>query len=281
MHSTAPVPGTDPLSAQRRAVGSSFYMAMRILKRDQRRALFEIYSFCRAVDDIADAPGPAPPRLAALTRWRNAIEDLYAGRPAPTLHGLAAAVRAFDLQRPDFLAVLDGMAMDIGAQIVAPDTQTLDLYCDRVASAVGRLCVQVFGLERNAGIALAYHLGRALQLTNILRDLDEDAVLGRLYVPREDLLAAGIEDTTPAALNDARVGHACDRIAERAGSHFRTAEAIMRRCPRRCVRAPRIMAAAYKSLLAKLNKRGFAPPRRPVRLGRPRLVFILLHHALF
>ena len=113
---------------------------------------------------------------------------------------MAQAVRTFDLQREDFIAVIDGMEMDVIADIRAPDRATLDLYCDRVACAVGRLSVRVFGMEREAGLALAHHLGRALQLTNILRDLDEDASLGRLYLPREALQAAGIEATDPAAV---------------------------------------------------------------------------------
>ncbi len=107
-------------------------------------------------------------------------------------------MRDFGLRREDFLAVIDGMEMDVVDDIRAPDFATLDLYCDRVASAVGRLSVRVFGMEEQDGIALAHHLGRALQLTNILRDLDEDAAIGRLYLPREALREAGITATDPA-----------------------------------------------------------------------------------
>ena len=145
---------------------------MRILPREQRQAMFEIYAFCRAVDDIADDPGPREGRLAALETWRSDIAALYAGAAPARLVGLARAVRDFDLQREDFLAIIDGMEMDVRADIRAPDHATLDLYCDRVACAVGRLSVRVFGMPREAGLALAHHLGRALQLTNILRDLD-------------------------------------------------------------------------------------------------------------
>ena len=136
----------------------------------------EIYAFCRAVDDIADEPGPHEVRIEQMQRWRNDIEAIYSGSPAPHTRGLARAARTFDLAREDFLAVIDGMEMDVVSTIRAPDLATLDLYCDRVASAVGRLSVRVFQMEKQAGLALAYHLGRALQLTNILRDLDEDAV---------------------------------------------------------------------------------------------------------
>src|ERR1700749_661585 len=99
-------------SAATRASGSSFYRGMRILPRAQREAMFEIYSFCRAVDDIADDPGPREPRRAAIEAWRADIDALYAGKPPPRLSGLAPAVRTFHLQREDFLAVIDGMEMD-------------------------------------------------------------------------------------------------------------------------------------------------------------------------
>jgi len=145
------------------ASGSSFYAAMRILPRDQREAMFQIYSFCRQVDDIADSDGPRPERLAALQQWRDDIDALYQGHPPSRLQDYAASVKRFGLKREDFLAIVDGMEMDVPQDIRAPDLATLDLYCDRVASAVGRLSVRVFGLPEGDGISLAHHLGRALQ----------------------------------------------------------------------------------------------------------------------
>ena len=183
---------TSDMAAAARASGSSFYNAMRILPRAQREAMFEIYSFCRQVDDIADSSGPRGERREQLERWRADIDGLYVNKLSPRTLGLAVAVREFRLRREDFHAVIDGMAMDVTGDIRAPDWAILDLYCDRVASAVGRLSTKIFGIEDGPGTALAHHLGRALQLTNILRDLDEDAALGRLYLPREALLAAGI-----------------------------------------------------------------------------------------
>ncbi len=266
-----------PTQAAERASGSSFYTGMRILPRAQREAMFEIYSFCRAVDDIADDPGPRDVRRAELAQWRADIDALYAGAPPPHLAGLAQAVREFDLKREDFIAVIDGMEMDVIADIRAPDLATLDLYCDRVACAVGRLSVRVFGMEREAGLALAHHLGRALQLTNILRDLDEDAAMGRLYLPREALQAAGITAMEPAdVLAQPALGKACAVLVELARGHFREATAIMAKSPRRVVRAARIMGAAYRVILDRLIARGFAPPRAPIRLPRARLIFIVL-----
>jgi phytoene synthase len=165
------------------------------------------------------------------------------------------------------------------SDIRAPDMATLDLYCDRVACAVGRLSVRVFGLDRDAGLALAHHLGRALQLTNILRDLDEDAALGRLYLPREALRDAGIISTDPATvLANPMLGEACKTIVALAKVAFEQAGAIMAQCPRRAVRAPRIMAEAYRLILGQLIGRGFAPPRPPVHLPRAKILLIVLRN---
>jgi squalene synthase HpnD len=268
--------------AARRASGSSFYTAMRILPRERRDAIYEIYSFCRAVDDVADDGGPRDQRLEQLAEWRADVDALFAGTAPERLHGLAGPIRTFALKREDFLAVIDGMQMDVLSDIRAPDWATLDLYCDRVASAVGRLCVRVFGMEATPGIALAHHLGRALQLTNILRDLDEDAAIGRLYLPREALSAAGIAATDPAqAVASPSLGQACAVVVARAREHFRQADAVMRDCPRWSVRTPRVMAQAYQSILDRLVARGWSAPRHPIRLARTRLVWILLRHAIF
>jgi presqualene diphosphate synthase len=272
--------GTSSTAAAERASGSSFYNAMRILPRAQREAMFEIYSFCRQVDDIADSGGPRAERRQELARWRADIDGLYAGKPVSGTQGLVAPLREFGLRREDFHAVIDGMEMDVVGDIRAPDEQTLDIYCDRVASAVGRLSVRIFGMEEHEGIALAHHLGRALQLTNILRDLDEDASFGRLYLPAEVLREAGIASNDPkTALESPALGAACERIVTRARGHFAQADKIMARSARRSVRAPRIMSEAYRLILDTLVARGWTPPRRPIHLPRSRLLWIILRHA--
>jgi phytoene synthase len=263
------------------ASGSSFYAAMRILPRAQREAMFQIYSFCRQVDDIADSDGPRETRLAEIDQWRRDIDALYAGHPPARVKDYAASVQQFGLKREDFMAIIDGMEMDIPADIRAPDGITLDLYCDRVASAVGRLSVRVFGLPENDGILLAHHLGRALQLTNILRDIDEDAGIGRLYLPREALDAAGISSSDPKVVAaDSNIPRACAPLIARARDHFAKSDEIMARNSRRAVRAPRIMSKYYHTILDKLVARGFAPPRHPVKLSKAAKMSILLRYAV-
>ncbi len=272
----------EPNAAQR-AGKSSFYAGMRILPKAQREAMYEIYSFCRAVDDIADDDGPRPERAAQLKAWRADIDALYAGAPPPAnLEALARAIKAFNLQREDFHAVIDGMEMDTAADIQAPDFATLDLYCDRVASAVGRLSVRIFGVPLELGLDLSHHLGRALQLTNILRDIDEDAAINRLYLPLEALQSAGIQTVSPqeVAAHPA-LAKACEPIVAKARRHFEEANAIMARSPRASVKAPRIMGVAYFGILRNLIERGFAPPRERVSVSKARLLGAVLRYGLF
>jgi presqualene diphosphate synthase len=262
---------------------SSFYCAMRILPEKQREGMFAVYSFCREVDDIADDRGPATAaeRLTKLEQRRSDVAAVVAGRAPAHLAALAEATRTYHLKREDFDAVIDGMAMDAERDIRAPDWATLDLYCDRVASAVGRLSVRIFGLTDERGVAIAHHLGRALQLTNILRDIDEDASIGRLYLPREALTAAGVMTDEPlAAVADPKLAGACVEVAARAREHFEKAQSIMASAPRGAVKAPRLMAAAYGSILDRMVKEGFTPPRRRVKTSRLRLLGALLRYGV-
>jgi phytoene synthase len=242
--------------------------------------MFEIYSFCRAVDDIADGDDPRPWRLWRLNAWQHDIGLLYGGEIPDGLEALATAIDRFGLREQDFLDVIDGMRMDAEADIRAPRLETLELYCDRVASAVGRLSVRIFGMDEIAGHSLAHHLGRALQFTNILRDLDEDAAIGRLYLPLEALRSARISGTDPAAIvADPRLPIACKVLAERAREHFARASEIMSRSSRRAVRAPTIMAEVYRQLLEDMIARGWAWPRQRVHVNKSHLIWIALRHA--
>jgi phytoene synthase len=254
---------------------------MRILPQAQRDAMYEIYNFCRCVDDIADSSGLRPQRQAELNAWRAQVSALFQGKVGPLVTGLAQPVRDFGLAEEDFLAVIDGMEMDTVEDIRAPTLATLDLYCDRVASAVGRLSVRVFGLDRESGVQLSHHLGRALQMTNILRDLDEDAEVSRLYLPREWLTEAGISTSDPmSALRSPGLATVCNRLAERAREHFAQANTIMARSPRPAVKAPRIMGEVYRIILDGMVARGWQAPRQRVRVSRVRIAFILLRYAI-
>jgi squalene synthase HpnD len=272
----------DTQAIEQKVSGSSFYAGMRVLPKREREAMYAIYAFCRAVDDIVDEPqGEPAERRAALDAWRADVDSLFAGGPPGRMDFLAADISHYGLAEADFVAVINGMQMDLDRDIRAPDLATLDLYCDRVASAVGRLSVKVFGMDEGPGLALAGALGRALQLTNILRDLDEDAAIGRLYLPREALDEAGIAGDDPAAVvADPRVDHACRAVAKLAHQHYREADAVLARRPAGRLAAPRLMSAVYAGILRKMEAAGWAPPRARAKIGKAALLWIVLSRGL-
>lgn len=276
-------PNSTPAALQAQVSGSSFYAGMRVLPKARREAMYAVYAFCRAVDDIADDEiGDRKERAAQLAAWRADIESLYAGGPPGQAALVAQAVREFALDKADFLAVIDGMATDVERDVRWPTFDELDLYCDRVASAVGRLSVKIFGMDDGVGIDLAYHLGRALQFTNILRDVDEDAGIGRVYLPSEPLVAAGVELLDPiTVVGDPRVDAACRFLAAKAHEHFRAAEAILAQRPQGHLIAPRLMAAVYAPILRRMEAVGWAPPRKRIKTNKPALLFTAVRLWLF
>jgi phytoene synthase len=282
MSAKTQAPAKTNTAAAPPAAGSSFYAAMRLLPKAEREGMFAVYEFCRKVDDIADEPGPSPEeRRAQLDVWRRGLETLYAGGATPATRHLAAPISRFGLAKADFLAVIDGMEMDIGPPIRGPDFATLDLYCDRVASAVGRLSVRIFGMEPEPGEKLAHHLGRALQFTNILRDLDEDAAAGRLYLPAEALEAAGIAAREPAeVIADPNIDKACRWLATKAQDEYRAAQKIISSGPTGRLRAPRLMIGVYAWILKGMLREGWRPPRRRISLGKGRLAWVVLTRGL-
>jgi presqualene diphosphate synthase len=269
-------------AVRRKASGSSFYSAMRMMPKSGREAMFAIYAFCRAVDDIADdGEGAREERIVELEEWREDLRSLYIGGRPGRAAFLQEVIERYRLRLEDFFAVIDGMQMDLDGDIVAPALEVLDLYCDRVASAVGRLSIKVFGMDESSGFALADHLGKALQLTNILRDLDEDAEIGRLYLPREYLDDAGIGPVDPrTVLGNAAVDKTCRRVAALAHTHYEAAHRIVAGRPKGDLRPARLMGAVYLEILKRMEVEGWAPPRRRVKLAKPKLLLLALRHGL-
>lgn len=259
-----------------RASGTSFYRGMKVLPPDRRAAMYAIYAFCRLVDDIADEPAEADQKAAALNGWRARITDIYRGVAEDAVSRvLMASVHRFGLREADFAAIIDGMQMDAERVIVAPSVGDLDLYCDRVAAAVGRLSVCAFGDASDDAQAVAWALGRALQYTNILRDLAEDAARGRLYLPREWLIDAGVPCDPSGAMSSPRLAEVCERMAQGANMYFLQATAMMKLCDRRAMRPARLMAAGYRAVLDGLIRRGWQRLDQRPRVSRLRQLRIL------
>ena len=264
------------------AAGTSFYWAMRLLPKHRRNGMYAVYAFCREVDDIADSERPVAYKIAALAAWREEIDALYTGNPRHLIaHALSEPTVRYRLRPRDFLAIIDGMEMDAREDIRAPDLATLDLYCARVASAVGLLSVHVFGDSSDAAHAVAESLGRALQLTNILRDLDEDAGRGRLYLPREILDRHGIRGTDPTAvIRHPALPAVCREVAAIAEQHFLSSVSVMENCSRRAMRPAAVMAAIYHATLSALLRSGWRDPATRVSVSKPLKLWLVLRHGL-
>jgi squalene synthase HpnD len=271
----------DEIESLVREAGTSFYRGMRVLPPDRRHAMYAIYAFCRIVDDIADEDGELPDKMHGLAEWRARVEGLYRGvTDGPVTRVLASAVRRFGLREEDFAAVIDGMRMDAETVIVAPDLATLDLYCDRVAAAVGRLSVRTFGDSSDDADKVAWSLGRALQLTNILRDIKEDADRGRLYLPAEYLDQAGVPRDPAAALVSPRLPVVCTRLAADARRHFDAARGHMAKCDQKAMKPARLMGETYAAILICLERSGWRDPAVRISLPVWRKVWLLLRYGL-
>jgi squalene synthase HpnD len=281
-------PGLDLDAAQAHvqavvtASGSSFYWSMRLLPRAKRDAMYAIYAFCREVDDVADGDASPAAKLTELRGWRGEIAALFAGRPSwPTTRALAWPVSRFDLPRVEFDAMLDGMEMDAGERMRAPRLAELERYCRCVAGAVGLLSLRVFGARGRRLDLGALALGEALQLTNILRDLTEDAARGRLYLPRELLDHHGIASHDPErVLGHPALPEVCGALAGHARRRFEDAERLLASGDRRQLRPALVMMQVYWRTLERLMARGWERLDQPVRLARPERLWLALRYGL-
>ncbi|MDI2091046.1 presqualene diphosphate synthase HpnD [Commensalibacter oyaizuii] len=256
---------------------TSFAAGMQVLSPERRYGMYALYSFCRIVDDIADEEGDIQTKHRLLGEWREKIADLYAGKAQSSVENvLLASIGRFDLKQSDFIAIIDGMEMDVDHPIIAPDEETFDLYCDRVASAVGRLAVRIFGDSSESAQKVAYHLGRALQITNILRDLEEDAERGRLYLPKELLQRFHLPLTPDACISSPYIQEVCNILAFRASDHFRLAKEFIALCDQKALLPAKIMSVTYAFLLAKQRRWGWKPPFRRASLSLPEKIMVAL-----
>lgn len=243
-----------------KASGTSFYHGMKMLPAARRDAMYAVYAFCRVVDDIADEDSVEfTKKQTELDAWRQRINALYTTRQAddPVSRTLLCVIQDYNARQEDFIALIDGMEMDAGIPIIAPTLAELDLYCDRVASAVGRISVRVFGDSSPMADEVAYSLGRGLQLTNILRDVAEDAERGRIYLPSEFLSESGISHDPSMILSNSELPIVCSKVAEMADDYFNAANAAMAKCNATAMRPARMMEESYRPLLEILRDRRF------------------------
>lgn len=250
------------------ASGSSFALGFLGLPRAKKQAMYALYAFCREVDDVVDEC--RTPALAAikLAWWREEIARVFKGRAAhPVGRALAVAVQAFRLEQEKLLAIIDGMEMDL-RQNRYPDFESLSLYCYRVAGVVGLLSARIFGYQDEKTLTYAVDLGTAFQLTNIIRDVGEDARRGRIYLPGEELARFKVtEDAILASRKTAEFTELMRYQAERAEAFYTRALNALPACDRAHQRPGLIMAAIYRALLREIIAADFPVLESRVRLA--------------
>ena len=256
--------------------GSSFYYSFLFLEPLRRQAIMALYAFCREVDDVVDECPEASVSRAQLDWWRGELEALYAGRPNhPVTQALAASLQNFSLPQEQLLEIIDGMKMDLDNTAYA-DFKALHLYCYRVASVVGLLAAEIFGYSDRQTLKYAHDLGLAFQLTNIIRDVGEDARRGRIYLPQDELARFGVDpdDLLPARYSDNFRKLMAFQV-ERANNLYQQAFAQLPGADRKAQRAGLIMAAIYRATLDEivrdefrvLHQRISLPPLRKLWLA--------------
>ncbi len=255
--------------------GSSFYYAFRFLPETQRSAITALYAFCREVDDVVDEC--TDPELAAkkLDWWRSEIKRLFAGNPEhPVTKALLPHLRHFNLAQEHFEEIIDGMAMDLEYDTY-PSIRELSLYCYRVASVVGLLSVEIFGYENRQTLKYAHELGMAFQLTNIIRDVYEDACRGRVYLPQEDLARFGVSnDDLLKKETSANIVELLKFETQRARQHYEQAFAALPEEDRYSQRSGLIMAEIYLATLNEIENDGFRVLEHRVKLTPVRKLWL-------
>jgi phytoene synthase len=255
--------------------GSSFYYSFLFLPPPRRRAITALYAYCREVDDVVDEVADPVVARAKLAWWRQEVAKIFAGAPQhPVAQALVPIVREFDLPEAHLQLVIDGMAMDL-EQTRYLDFSTLERYCHRVAGVVGLMSASIFGYTDPATLGYARDLGIAFQLTNICRDVGEDARRGRIYLPQEDLTRFGV---APSSLMRAEHGEAFVKLmafeVDRAREWYARALAQLPAADRRAQRTGLIMAGIYQTLLAEIARDGYRVLDRRTSLTPLRKLYI-------
>ncbi|MFK7943486.1 MAG: squalene/phytoene synthase family protein [Paracoccaceae bacterium] len=258
----APV-GVSPQEVVDRITGaakSSFSLGMKLLTRPRREAMRAVYAFCRVVDDIADGDLAYDTKMTMLAEWRAEIDALYAGTPRSAVgQALLRPVSDYDLPKAEFLAMIEGMEMDAKGPVIAPPDAVLARYTRCVAGSVGLLSMRIFGAWRGVvSERFALHLADALQLTNILRDIEEDAEIGRLYLPAEALDRAEITHDPILIAHASGLQAVCTEIGARARQHFLAARAEIPAHNRLALMPALAMLGVYEGYLDRMEGQRFA-----------------------
>ena len=238
--------------------GSSFYWGMKLLPENKRRGMFAIYAFCREVDDIADNfDNSKVLKEKKLNQWKKDIEKIFKKSLLNTSlkRELHYSIVNFNLKKKDFIAIIDGMLMDVKENIQFPSSKRFTLYCERVAVAVGYLSIKIFGIDSKIGNTYAYELGMAFQITNIVRDFYEDLNYGRCYIPFEKFKKYGLKKDLNKLLKNQEIYIILQEMLEIANKHFKNSDHLLKNLDKKKMIGSEIMKLFYKKIHSKMFKK--------------------------
>ena len=260
--------------------GSSFFWGMNVLDSEKKRAMFAIYAFCRIVDDIADEIKNKRLKIEKLKSWKKKINNIFESKKLKSSieKELKIAVEKFQLERLDFYAIIDGMMMDAKSDIKFPKKKNLELYCDRVAVAVGYLSIRIFGLSEKEK-KYAFYLGRAFQLTNIVRDFYEDLKRGRCYIASEYLSIYGVEKNIKTIKHDPKLQNILQDILHEANMFFEKSNIEAKKISKKQIIASEIMKTFYKAIHTKMFKKKINIEKK-IKLNYFQKIYILVLFAV-
>ncbi len=238
--------------------GSSFYWGMKLLSKPKRRAMFSLYAFCRAVDDIADDEKISKKnKKTNLNLWKKKIDSIFKKKKIndSLLRELKHSIKEFNLNKTNFYSIIDGMLMDVKTDIQFPNTKVFKLYCERVAVAVGYLSVKIFGINQPIGNKYAYSLGMAFQITNIVRDFYEDLSNKRCYLPSSKLTKYGIKKNIKNIEKNLYIQDVLQEMLEEAKNEFEKSDLLRKGIDKKKIIGSEIMKLFYKSIHKKMFKK--------------------------
>ena len=241
--------------------GTSFFWSMRMLPKPKREAMYTIYAFCRHIDDIVDGDTDMAEKQELLQAWREEIDNIYDKKVPATEIGrrIYKNCMRFKLPNEEFLRIINSISMDVPNPVQAPSMDKFLEYCRGVAGVPGNLSLRIFGCNNEKIInELAINLGNALQITNILRDVKEDAMSNRLYIPKEFLLQANIASTDPkAVVVDKNLAIAREELAKMADDYFKKSELLIQQLDKKTARPVKMIAAIYRKYFKIMKNRGW------------------------
>ena len=251
---------------------------MKILDEERRNAMFVIYEFCKKADTIADRKEIKKNKEKKINKLKKNINEIFNDNLNNNFDkNLKFYINKYKLDKKYFMDIIKGVEMDIDNMMICPNKNTFDLYCYRVAGAVGLISLKIFGAYNKKTKSFGLYLAKAFQITNILRDIKEDKGMGRMYVPKEILNAVGIKSKKiTLVIKDKKFPKACEKLAEIADSNFNKADKALKSCSKKELKSAILMMNTYKSLLKKLKKKGWENLDKRVNLTKAEKIFLFL-----